>query len=171
MNNNFLLRRKKLVIYGSIFILLVFGAGLFQIFSINKQLIQKIHDTRVQIAIYEQERLNSEETRKDYNLIQKDLDSLDQSFVSKNDLISLITRIESVATRHSVSQDITLVDTLQQNKTEIPFTITLTGTYSNIIAYLHEIITFPEYLIFDDISLSGSASSILASIKVVIYTP
>lgn len=162
---------KRLYILSGITVAIVALAAVFVIYPYYSKITtlnKETYNKRVQLAIYEQQRTNIEQTQLDYNKIKNDIATIAKMFVSKATVPDLLTALEDVAARHTLTQDIAINQTATANT--IPLTISLTGTWSNIVQYLADVQKLGYYASINNLSLTQNNSGLTATLSADTYT-
>jgi hypothetical protein len=127
------------------------------------------YDKRVQLAIFEQRRNNSELTRLDYNKIKDDTANVSKIFINKDKMLAFISALENIATTRQVTQKININSNQQIEKSgTIDFSIEASGSWDNLQYYLTDLEIMDYYLniaVFNA-TVDGEAISLILNAKV-----
>ena len=171
--NKFTLSNKIYIFSGLIIILI----GVVSIFVLNPfynriiDLNTSIYDKRVQLASYQQQRENIEKTQQDYNEIKKDIDAINKVFVDETQILDLIASLESIAGNNDIAQqfDIAPVDPLAEEKI-YPMQIVLSGTWGNLVTYIHAVEELHYYIVIDDLNFTSFNNELSLTLSAKVYS-
>ncbi len=124
-------------------------------------LTEDIHEKRVQLAIYNQERSNLEQTRRDYNTVKNDISEIGAIFVNNEQVLDVLSTLENIAQVHTLQQSITVVSTPDKNaEKKLSLRVILTGSWDNSINYLKDVEQLSYYVRIGDPVLSKTNDGI-----------
>lgn len=130
-----------------------------------------IYDQRVQLAILEQQRINTEQTHADYNKIKNDFDDINKIFVNPDDMLNFISKLESITNQHSLTQQISLSTTATAfTNNTLPITLTTEGTWANTINYLIDLQRLDTYVSINSLSIAKSGETVTTMISAKIFS-
>ncbi|MFA4930494.1 MAG: type 4a pilus biogenesis protein PilO [Patescibacteria group bacterium] len=130
----------------------------------------EIYDQRIQLTILEQQRLNTEQTHQDYNKIKNDFNTVGKIFIDPNDMLSFISKLETIANNNIITQNISISSStkvLENNS--LPFSLTLEGTWPHISQYIRDIEAMDIYVSINSISISSNNNIIVAQLSANVY--
>ncbi|MDD5039794.1 MAG: type 4a pilus biogenesis protein PilO [Patescibacteria group bacterium] len=129
--------------------------GFFQLYSKITSLNSQIYDQRVELAIFQEQRINIEKTKQDYNKIEKDINKVTSMFIDRKNIYQLIDTLETIASRHSIIQSINLPTEATQIQTNLlPLQISAQGTWQNLLSYLADLEHQDQYFVITSIKFS-----------------
>ena len=132
---------------------------------------QEIHDKRIQLAIYQQQRSNLEKSRRDYNKIRNDIVNISRIFIDKERILDLVDIMESIAMENSIIQNINISNTDQlETNDSLTINITLIGNWPNIITYLGDLEKLDYYLTLNDLNFKQDNDEIVLNFTTTVYT-
>jgi len=147
-------------------IILVIFPFYSQIITLNKD----INDQRVQLAIYEKQRLNLDETRTEYNNIKEDIDNITSVLINPDDLIPFIDSLDMIASRNNLSHEINLInldESIENN--EMIIEINLQGSWNATNNYLVDLEKLDKYLVIDNPNFTYSNDLVQTNFTMAIY--
>ncbi|MDP2683975.1 MAG: hypothetical protein Q8P20_02855 [bacterium] len=143
---------------------------IYPFYSQINTLNEDINSKRVQLAIYEKQRLNLDETRAEYNHIKNDIDKITSVLIDQDDLIPFIDSLDTVASHHNLSQEINLInfdESIENN--EVIIEINLQGNWVSTNNYLAELEKLDKYLIIDNPNFIYSNDIVQTNFTMAIY--
>lgn len=84
------------------------------------------------------------------NNIKKEMPKLEKSFVKKEDSLSLIQELEDLAISQKITQNLTLSP--QSTENNFIFTFALSGSFENLLQYLHELESREYYIMIENLN-------------------
>jgi Tfp pilus assembly protein PilO len=174
MNNPHSLR--LIYIYSGICALIVVAAIIGIIYPSFTKIVSlknEIYDQRIQLAVYEQQRSNAAETRKDYNKIKNDTNNISKIFISKDQILNFISSLENIATNHSLKQTISIdTTTVQDNSSKnTELTISTDGAWEQQLAYLADLERLDYYVSINDLAITKTNGNLSMSLSAKIFNP
>jgi len=152
-------------------LIIIISILLYPLYNNIILLNQEIHDKRIQLAIYQQQRSNVDKSRRDYNKIKNDIVNISRIFIDKEKILDLVDMLESIATNNSINQNINLRNTDQLELSDsIIINITLTGNWSNIITYLGDLEKLDYYFTLDDLNFKQDNNEIILTFSTTVFT-
>lgn len=146
------------------------GVGVVPNMSTITQLGTEIHDQRIQLEIFNQERTNIEKTQQDFNLIKNNLDKISKIFIEETDIIAVLSAIENLSEKNEVQQTLSISSTPDKNDEKaLRLVMSVNGTWSQTYAYMNDLERLPYYVIVHDVTMSGTADDITISFKADTY--
>jgi len=164
----------KIYIFSVLVIVLIGAVSFFVLYPFYNKITDlntSIHDKRVKLASYQQQRENIEKTQQDYNEIKKDIDAINKVFVDETQILDLISSLESIADENGVAQqfDIAPIDPLVEEKL-YPMNIVLNGTWNNLIAYIHAMEELNYYIVIDDLNFTSFNNELSLAMSAKVYS-
>jgi len=165
---------KKIYLLSGISIILIVASLILIInplFSRITSLNSEVYDKRVQLAIYQQQRLNVEQTQQDYKKIKDDIENISKIFVNKDNILDLISKLEKISAAHSITQSINLDSTPADESADmLPMQITLNGKFQNLVNYLADIERLDYYIVIYGINFSTSDEDINLQLSINLFS-
>ncbi|MFA7245070.1 MAG: hypothetical protein WC070_02700 [Candidatus Magasanikbacteria bacterium] len=110
----------------------------------------RIDETRQQsTAEYEKVRA-LKKSLVEISAIKQKMPELEKSFVKKEDSLNLIQELEDLAINKNVTQNLTL--TPQSTANNFIFAFALSGSFENLLQYLHELESREYYIMIDSLN-------------------
>ncbi len=165
----FIKEYKNILILSGIVVVVTAGLLIFIIlpaYATISESTEAVHDDRVQLSILEQERINIEETQREYTSIQEDIQLLDQVFV-EGDVLQVISALERIAEENSITQELSLVG--EPSSSTINMKLAFTCPWSRCVEYLSLLEQLDIYLSLSDPSISRSGDQVAFSFNVTAY--
>lgn len=154
----------------SVVILAIFILFVFPLYTKVIAFKKSTYEQRVQLAIYEQLRLNADETRRDYNTIKSSLDNISKIFVNKEKILDFISTLENVATTTNMQQNIAIDNDSMQSGDKINLKINLTGSWQNTFRYLLTIEQLDYYIVINQIKVDAQSDELSSSLTCYVYS-
>lgn len=130
----------------------------------------RIHDQRVQLAVFDQERSNIEETRRDYNSIESSINELSQSFITETDLVEVIATLEDLAKQNNVEHNLSIITTPDKNADKrFAFNMIITGNWSDVLGYVADLERLQYYVLMHDLHFTTMADAVSLTFKAESY--
>ncbi|MFH1661719.1 MAG: type 4a pilus biogenesis protein PilO [Candidatus Falkowbacteria bacterium] len=92
--------------------------------------------------------------------IEPDLEKLNKILVSETTEIEFITKLEEIASKNNISQQINFKKVDEKNREKIPIQLTAQGDFSDQIRYLEDLERADYYINISSLELSYSSSVI-----------
>ncbi len=165
---------KKIYIFSGLFIVFIGSVSFFVLFPFYNKITDlntSIHDKRVELASYQQQRENIEKTQQDYNQIKKDVDTINKVFVDETKILDLISSLESIADENGIAQqfDIAPIDPLAEEKI-YPMQIVLNGTWNNMVTYILATEELDYYIVIDDLNFTSFNNELSLALSAKVYS-
>jgi len=164
---------KKIIILSSVTVMIAAVLGVLVIYPSYNSLIEltKNHyDQRVQLAIYQKQRSNLDETVREYNDIKSDINKITSVLLAKDDLPQFVDTLDTWAKQYELKQDLNLSNLEESlNSEKIIITLDLAGTWDNLISYMYELENSNYYIIIDNPQFVRNDNSINLKTKLAVY--
>lgn len=150
--------RIKIIIYtaGGVLVLLIVGffavwPAISEIRLINEQILTE----RKALEKKYKQGQSLRQATEEYLKIKDDFSEILKAFVIKNEELEFITKIESLADKHQIEQGIKISPEIEYNKDfeKLPLSLTLHGSYQNLLQYLNELESLSYYTNFSSLNL------------------
>lgn len=152
--------RNKILLWLSLACLTMLGG----IFGIIVPTIQALGTTKAQIETVEQRVQNDEldlqktiANQKHAAEIAQALTTLQTTYITTNNPIDFISRLEQLGEQHQVALDFNL-DTAVANTSAVPITLHLTGTLPNCLAFMNDALRDVVYINITDLTIASAAT-------------
>lgn len=165
---------KKIYVLGGISSIIIIGVIFFATYPLYNQITtlnNEVYDKRVQLAIYQQQRTNIEQTRQDYNKIKNDISNVSKIFISEDQILDLISALENTATTYSITQNISFDSSSQSDSDNvIVIQITARGDWLNLIQYLGGLEKLDYYLVIDDLNIINLNNNLTLTLSTKVFS-
>jgi len=124
-----------------------------------KELSDKVFEERTRLEELYLKGKSLKKSKQEYLDIKEKVAQLDKVFLKANKELELITQLEKIATKNSITQHINLGTKKikhTNNIDKIKISISLQGQYYSILNYLQDIEALDYYVLLDDFSLGLS---------------
>lgn len=143
---------------------------IYPLYTKNVELKESIYGKRVQLASFQQQRENIEQTRKEYNSIKADIDSISKIFIDEENVLGLISSLEEIAISKDIIQSISLgTFTTNGSTRELNFKIIVQGSWASTLAYIATLEQLDYYIIISDIVYDSNENRTEVSIDAIVY--
>lgn len=164
--------KKNYIICGLwlVFIIII-ATLLYPLYNKIILLNQEIHDQRIKLAIYQQQRANLDKNRQDYNKIKNDIVNISRIFIDKEQILDLVDILETVAINNSITQNINLKTINQlESSDSMDIEITIAGSWTNFITYLGDLEKIEYYLNLNDMNFRPDNEEIVINFTATVFT-
>ncbi len=152
---------------------LIFGVLVFFIvptYQTISELQQAIHDKQVELASFQQQRENIEQTRRDYNEIKNDINNISKTFIVEDDLVALISTLETLAADSAITQSLDIEGTGTDTiGTKLNIKLKLTGELPDVVAYLAMLERLDYYVVMPAVDILDAGDEVTLSTTASIY--
>ncbi|MCH7492539.1 hypothetical protein IID19_03000 [Patescibacteria group bacterium] len=152
------LRKKRLLLLSiSSGLIIISGIifGILPLFSKIVNLNSEVDEKRVQLAIFQQERTNLEQTQVDYAKISNDISKISKIFIDSGNALDVFYTLEDVAALNLVSQDIKVNSGSSGSNTTLNMDITLDCTWIQCLSYINDTEKLNFYLRIDNLRFTS----------------
>lgn len=165
---------KKIIILTSSLGLIIAALSVLIIYPYYTQIKTQnieIHDKRIQLAIFQEQRKNIDKTRSDLRKIEEDTKNISLIYISQEDILDFIDTLEIVSTSNNLNQNIEL-NNIENflNDQYLEINIELNGQWDDIINYLNALEKLDQYIILDNLTFSKQEESINLTFTSIIYS-
>lgn len=164
-------RKLYMWIAGTILVLVGIGGGIIwptikRLETTTQVILQTLHDN----AAAENTSRHLIQTKRDREILERQLASLRSVFIEDHNPLPYLTELEAVASTRTVTLDFnvhTVTDSAASAGQAIPVetTLTIRGTWDNVIGFLNDLMSQPVYLVTQDIEFTIQSD---ASIEVLL---
>ncbi|MBI5038090.1 MAG: type 4a pilus biogenesis protein PilO [Candidatus Kerfeldbacteria bacterium] len=168
--NKFLKYKQLLIFGGSASIVLIVTLVLFVIPQLHEisEAKTSIHDKRVQLEILKRERSNIEQTQRELSSIEENIKDLEKIFIDGEEVLNLISALETVAEDNGVEQELALLGEPTQNTFSMKLTISC--TWAECLNYLSILEQLDQYVSLSDPLITRVNSRLTMSFNAYAYT-
>lgn len=161
---------KRVYIFSGIAAAALVGLLVFIVYPLYQRIItldEELYNSRVQLAIYQQERTNLEKTQQDYSKIKNDITNISKIFVEREKILDFISALETIAANHSVTQNIDLdaPPTQTDANESIPVSVSIDGSWQNVLAYLADLESLDYYLVISNLTINQAGGTVRANLS------
>ncbi|MFA5134719.1 MAG: type 4a pilus biogenesis protein PilO [Patescibacteria group bacterium] len=135
------------------------------------ELTESINGKRIQLASFQQQRENIEQTRTEYNTIKTDIESVSKIFIKEDNVLEIISTLEEIALTNNIIQSISMGTFSTEGITRrLDVTLSLQGTWNHIIQYLSSIERLDYYISMSDLAINTNTEGTTVSINASFYS-
>lgn len=154
--------RNKILIWIGLTILALLGS----IFGVIIPAIQALRTTKLHIETVEQQVQSNEMdlqktiiNQKHAPEIERTLTTLQTAYITTDNPIDFISRLEQLADQHHVVLNFNL-NTEVADATTVPITLHLTGTLSDCLAYVNDVLHDAVYITITELTIESAATEV-----------
>ena len=165
---------KKLIILSttlSIIIAAIIFFVLYPYFTKIQTLNINVNDQRIQLAIYEDQRINIDKTRSDLKKIENDINDISLIFVEQENILDFIDTLDFISENNNLVQTINIIN-LDNIETDnyLQISVGIDGEWDNIINYLNTLEKLDYYVILDNLNFSKLSEKINLTFTAIVYS-
>lgn len=153
--------RKKTIILVTIIAVAISAIAIFAIIPTIKNIKNisfKVNLMKIEVEKDYDNRITLRNAIEKLRKIQTATENFLDIYIKKNEELELITSLEDIADRYSLSQEINLMYAKEtaptEEKNQVGIQISLKGDYMNIIRYLYDLRRMPYYINFSSIAVN-----------------
>ena len=154
------LSKKKVLLLGVSSSLIIIAGIIFGILPLINRVVSlnnDVDDKRIQLAIFQQERTNLEQTQADYAKISNDISNISKIFINSDNALDVFYTLENIAENNLVSQDIKVTSSSNgSDSTSLRMNITLDCIWTQCLSYISDIEKLDFYIQIDDLHFTNN---------------
>lgn len=138
-----------------------------------------IDQTVADIRTLQQKKMINSDNLKDLITLKKrslsldaDIYNLDQAFISENNPLPFVTRVEDLATQHQVVLQMHIGQpdkAVRQTIKPVVTDLTFIGSWDDCMAYLQALMADPTYITIKQLSLASGADQMTVTLRALTY--